>query len=61
VANAGALVAYRLGHASTHPPPVSRPRPHVTPLCGQCADGFELDPETRLPARRCPCRTKESA
>jgi hypothetical protein len=26
------------------------------PLCGHCVDGFEVDPETLLPARRCPCR-----
>jgi hypothetical protein len=59
VTNMGALITYRLGHASAHPPPapVTRTGLRVVPLCGQCVDGFELDPESLLPARRCPCRT----
>ena len=27
-----------------------------TPLCGQCVDGFRVDPETLLPVERCECR-----
>ena len=62
VLNAGGLITFRLDHASHHPPPVppSRAGLPVIPLCGHCVDGFELDPETLLPARRCPCRTREA-
>jgi hypothetical protein len=62
VANAGALVTYRLRHAAGHPPP-TRTGLAVVPLCGSCVDGFLLDPGSLLPIARCPCRTatKEGA
>ena len=55
--NAGAVITTRLGWCADHPP-VTRTGLRVVPLCGECVDGFELDPESLLPARRCPCRTK---
>jgi len=58
--NAGAVITTRLGWCADHPP-ISRAGLPVIPLCGHCVDGFELDPESLLPARRCPCRTKEPA
>lgn len=29
------------------------------PLCGECVDGFVVDPESLLPVRRCECRYRE--
>lgn len=38
--------------------PVLRHRPghFKKPLCGECVDGWLLDPESLKPDRRCPCR-----
>ena len=58
VVNAGAVVTDRLRKAATHPP-VGRAVAQAAvrrPLCGQCEDGWLLDPDTRLPAARCECR-----
>lgn len=59
VANIGGLLTYRLEQCAQHgpPQPVTRTGLPVIPLCGQCVDGFVLDPQTLLPARKCPCRT----
>jgi len=30
--------------------------PAKKPLCGECVEGWIVDPDTFLPVRRCPCR-----
>lgn len=62
VANAGAVVMHRLQQASEHPPVLTgRSGLPVTPLCGQCEDGWILDPETLRPVDRCSCRKRATA
>lgn len=66
VANPGAVVTDRLRKAATHPPVGSDHKPAFgppRPFCSpECADnkGWRLDPQTLLPAHRCPCRTQEA-
>lgn len=60
VVEPGRVITYRLRHAAAHPPPAvarTRPLPRLRKvhLCGRCEDGFIVDPDTRLPVRRCPC------
>lgn len=57
VANAGAVVTHRLRHAAGNPPGRPARAAKHSPLCGECEQGWLLDPLTRLPASRCPCRT----
>lgn len=59
VINAGAVITHRLRHAAGNPPPTAPAATGlpVIPLCGECEDGFLLDPESLLPVARCPCRT----
>jgi hypothetical protein len=30
------------------------------PLCGECLDGWRVDPDTLLPVDRCPCRHRNA-
>lgn len=58
VVNAGAVITHRLRQAAAHPPADQPSQAAVRrPLCPECEDGWITDPETRLPVRRCPCRT----
>lgn len=53
--NAAAIVMHRLDWCADNPPAV-KTKHQRTPLCGHCEDGYVVDPDTRLPIRRCDCR-----
>lgn len=56
VANAAAVVMWRLEQAADHDPPAKGASRARMPLCGECEDGWLVDPKTRLPVKRCDCR-----
>lgn len=59
VVNPASRVLERLRHAAGNPPQRDAKPSGRTPLCDRCEDGWEVDEKTRLPMRRCPCRTGE--
>lgn len=60
VINAAAVLMHRLEWCADHPP-AKDSTPRRVPFCSpECRDngGMILDPETRLPLRKCECRTR---
>jgi hypothetical protein len=56
--NAGALITHRLRHAAGNPPPPASGLGLThRALCGRCEDGWLVDPVTKMPLDRCPCRS----
>lgn len=57
VVNPAPRVLERLRHAAGNPPSSQPAGPVRLPLCDECEDGYIVDAQTRLPIRRCKCRT----